>query len=95
MRYPRLLIRHNHGALLLAHATIVDGLARGTVVYGHSTSRLFWATSTQRDTPGTEGTFMVYGRTPRHVAHTGFAQDGRWCESPTPGDFEVSCEYCG
>lgn len=95
MRYPRLLIRHNHGILHLADATIVDGVAQGTVIEGHSTSRLFWATSTTRSTPGTPGTYVVYGREPRHVTTHGWGDDAGWHETPTPGCFEVSCEYCG
>lgn len=94
MIYPRLLIEHNHGFLLLANARITEGEAVGTVIDGATTSRLFHVTSTTRDKPGTEGRRFVW-REPYHVASRGHSEDGRWVEHPTPGEFRVSCVSCG
>lgn len=91
-RYPRLTIRHNHGVLVLADATVERGVAQGTVVRGHTTNRLLWATSTQHEAPGTQSSYPLYGRAPRE-RHLGYAADGQWCETPTPGDFVVNCEF--
>lgn len=94
MRYPRLYIETNHGFLLLADATIEDGQATGIVIDGASTSRLFHATSTTRAVPGTVGRCSVW-REPRHACQRGHAEDGRWVEHATPGNFHVSTVTCG
>lgn len=88
-RYPRLTIRHNHGVLVLADATVERGLARGTVVRGHSTSRLLWETRTTHATPGAIEEFPVYARNIREQ-HLWSADGGM---IPTPGDFVVNCEF--
>ena len=94
MIYPRLYIETNHGHLFLANATIKDGQAVGTVISGASTSRLFHATSTTHDVPGTIGRCYVW-REPRHECQRGHAEDGRWVEHATPGNFRVSTVTCG
>lgn len=95
MVYPRLTINHNHGTLILRDVVIEDGYAIGTIERGHSTSRLFWATSTHRETPGGEGRWPLYGREPRQVYSRGRSEDGAWVEHPTPGEFWVDCCWCG
>lgn len=95
MRYPRLTINHNHGALRLADATVgADGAVRGTIISGSVTSRLFHATSTRHETPGAPATWPLYGREPRQT-YLGWSEDGRWMETPVPGEYEVDCTFCG
>lgn len=52
----------------------------GTVVSGHSTSRLFHASHTTHDTPGVEMSYDIYGRQIRQEAD---------------GTFSVDCTFCG
>lgn len=93
-RYPRLSIVHNHGVLYLADATVDStGMVRGTVVSGHSTNRLFHASSTTHEIPGAEATWPLYGRTPRQT-YLGNTVNGVWTETPIPGEYVVNCTYC-
>lgn len=80
MIYPKLTIEHNHGVLILKDATIVDGTAKGEVLGGGQTSRLFWATQTRNFPVGKQMSWPVYGRKPYQEA------DGAW---------RVSCVFCG
>lgn len=52
----------------------------GTVVYGHSTSRLFSATSTRYEKEGEVKTIEIWGRTPRRNYQ---------------GEWEISLQFCG
>lgn len=95
--YPRLRITHNHGFMLLANATLdpASGYVTGTCLAGGETSRLFHATSTRQYPVGEQNRWPLYGREPRHEMSRGFGQDGKWHETPTPGNFYIDCCFCG
>lgn len=89
----RVAITHNHGRLVLDNVKVeeflwgdrlpYDRVGRrlvGTVVSGHSTSRLFHASSTRYETPGAEMAYEIYGRQLRQEAD---------------GTFSVDCQFCG
>lgn len=93
----QLTIHHNHGVLVLANVTMesyeydarqygghsfTGHVASGTVVNGHSTSRLFWATSTQHDTPGKTKRYDIYGHRPQ-------------CSNKERDEWVVSVQSCG
>lgn len=95
MRYPLLTVRHNHGYMKLRDATVDDGVARGTIIGGGETSRLFHATLHRPYKVGEPGSYPIYSRNIRPLWTRGGGVDGRWVESPTPGEYEVSVEFCG
>lgn len=77
----KLTIEHNHGVLVLADVTLdEEGVATGTVISGHVTSRLFTATHTRHEEPGQVKQYPLYGRKPYETA---------------PGEYRVSCCFCG
>lgn len=93
-RYPRLTIVHNHGTLRLADVTVgSDGVARGTVLAGHVTNRLFHASSTRPVPRGSEACWPLYGRVP-HSAYCGGVVAGAWVDTPVPGEYAVDCTFC-
>ncbi len=94
MFYRRLQINHNHGCLVLADVAIIDGEAVGLVVSGHSTSRLFHASSTRHEVPGVLKSYPLWGRRIREKHADGVA-NGKWVCSPTPGEFVVDVTFCG
>lgn len=79
-KMTQLRIEHNHGVLILKDVTLleyehtidVNGyphgykgcVAKGTVVEGYTTNRLFHATSTDHETPGAIKSYDIYGRKP-------------------------------
>lgn len=94
--FGTLTIRHNHGVDVLRDARVVKTydyryhgeqrvrfvgwIVEGVVVSGYSTSRLFSATSTRHDAPGTVKRWDLYGKRPTETS---------------PGAFVVSMESCG
>jgi hypothetical protein len=81
-KYAQLTILHNHGRLVLKDAeTDERGYAvTGTVVSGHTTNSLFFATSTTHEQPGVVKSYPLYGRVPRETE---------------PGQFVIDCCFCG
>jgi hypothetical protein len=90
-----LYIETNHGFLHLRDVelremeltgTSYEGrgwkVARGTVIAGSETSRLFHATSTKRETPGEIQECPLYGRKP-------------YCTDEAADKWYVSCVTCG
>lgn len=70
-----LIVRHNHGSVTLENVTVEPYETRtyngrpvtwhratGTVASGHSTNRLFSATSTTYEVPGTVQTIDLWGK---------------------------------
>lgn len=89
---PELRITHNHGSLVLKDAELIPytyngrtcHTARGTVVSGGVTNRLFHATST---TPFPKGEIMswdIFGKEPLEA----------WDAKGT-GRYYVDCCFCG
>ncbi len=68
----QLTIEHNHGVLVLADVELMpyeyngrsNNVAKGTVVRGSTTNRLFHATSTTHEKAGVEKEYDIYGRKP-------------------------------
>lgn len=86
---PQITIRHNHGVYVLKDAKLLpygEGDCRkvkGTVVEGHSTSRLFGHSSTSHEAPGTEMEVDIWNRR----VHAQYGQP--------EGHMTVSIEFCG
>lgn len=82
-KMAQLRIEHNHGVLVLKDVTVVPyenvvdrngyphtykgSVAEGTVVSGSTTNRLFHATHTTHEVPGTPMKYDLYGRKPYQV----------------------------
>lgn len=85
-----LYIETNHGYVELANVELVpfdyDGrtlhTAKGTVVSGCETSRLFSATSTKHFEPGSQMSYPIHGRKPH-------------CTDAPTDSWAVSCRFCG
>jgi hypothetical protein len=91
MYCPRLNIQTNHGYVLMGNVTVADGVARGELLGGQETARLFTASSTKQLQPRPDFSYPVYGRKP-YPAPGIYSPQGR---SPQPGTFEVDCVFCG
>jgi hypothetical protein len=89
----RVQIDHNHGVLVLRDVTVdyydhkgwpddKGAVLRGTVVNGHSTSRLFHVTSTRHEIPGVEQTYDIWGK-------------HRSLRLQDDGTYVINMQFCG
>lgn len=91
---PSLTILHNHGALVLRNATIdANGVARGTVLSGGTSSRLGGAVTSSAFPVGEEVSWPTYGRPAYQVHAFGHSPSGNLERSATPGAYEVFCVF--
>lgn len=95
MIYPRLHIHHNHGTMVLADATIEDGVAKGICIGGGYTNRLFHASSHHKYETGVPATYNVWDREPRPAFTTSEYTEEGLQVSPVPGTFYLDVCFCG
>ena len=90
-----LIIKHNHGQLILSDVSLVPydfseticGNKRrytgfdavGTILGGGETSRLFHATSTHKYPVGQQKTYRLFGRTPHDLGNDNWFVDCSFC----------------